>query len=330
MVMEVNIFDELVRFNGSLKKELHKLVENFNPHIIHSHNAPNTLTLAAIDCVNDIPVIHDVHEVLSVHNSGFKEGDAEETLNRYQSEEKKANEESDARIYATEGIKSYIENSYDVESNNNLVFLNYPSKSMFPRLLPKKPKKDDEVHIVYVGCVTSVVEGSHYDLRNIFKQIANQRIHIHIYPTINLITKSNKTYQKLASSNEFIHFHSHLQQNELLKNITQYDYGWAGLNSYKNGKHLDIVLPNKVMEYVACGLPVLTFNHKTIAHFIEKNSLGIVLDDVNQLVDHIKNTNYSTLRENVLNRRYNFTIEKQIPKLVNFYERIITQHPNND
>ncbi len=84
------------------------------------------------------------------------------------------------------------------------------------------------------------------------------------------------------------------------------------------------------MEYVACGLPVLTFNHKTIAHFIEKNSLGIVLEDVNQLVDHIKNTNYSTLRENVLNQRYNFTIEKQIPKLVNFYERIITQHPNND
>jgi len=65
MVMEVNIFDGLVRFNGSLKKEIHKLVENFNPHIIHSHNAPNTLTLAAIDCVNDIPVIHDVHEVLS-------------------------------------------------------------------------------------------------------------------------------------------------------------------------------------------------------------------------------------------------------------------------
>jgi glycosyltransferase involved in cell wall biosynthesis len=330
MVMAVNIFDELVRFNKSLKKDIRKHVENFNPHLIHSHNAPNTLTLAAIDYVKDIPLIHDVHEVLSVHNSGFKEGDVEETLNRYQSEEKKANEESDARIYATEGIKNYIENSYDVESNNDLVFLNYPSKSMFPQSLPKKPRKADEINIVYIGCVTSVVEGSHYDLRNIFKHIANQRIHIHIYPTTNLITKSNKTYKKLASSNKFIHFHSHLPQNELLKEITQYDYGWVGLNSYKNGKHLDIVLPNKVMEYIACGLPVLTFHHKTIAHFIEKNSLGIVLEDVDQLANHIKNTNYSTLRENVLNRRYNFTIEKQIPKLVNFYERTITQHPNND
>jgi len=51
----------------------------------------------------------------------------------------------------------------------------------------------------------------------------------------------------------------------LLDEITQYDFGWAGFNvNRKNREHLDVALPNKVFEYVGCGLPVLAFPHKDI------------------------------------------------------------------
>ena len=44
----------------------------------------------------------------------------------------------------------------------------------------KISEKDGETHIVYIGTVTSIIKDSHYDLREIFKQIATYGIHIHM------------------------------------------------------------------------------------------------------------------------------------------------------
>jgi len=318
-------FDQLVKLDSNeLDQGIRGLINDFKPMLIHSHNAPDTLTGLAINVAEEIPVIHDVHEVLSAHNSGFFASDDKERLLRYREEERRVNEESHGRIYATKSIRNYIHQHYDVDVENELVFNNYVSKSVMPnRFKEKLSARGGEVHIVYIGCVTSVVEGSHYDLTEIFYNIASNGMHIHIYPTNNIITLSSDSYKELADSNEFIHFHGNMNRKELLKEITQYDYGWAGFNRAANNEHLDIVLPNKIIEYVACGLPVLAFPHKTIQRFIEQYGVGLVFDDTDELEELLKSGSPSNIRETVLNSRHCFAIENQISRVVDFYEQII-------
>ena len=83
------------------------------------------------------------------------------------------------------------------------------------------------------------------------------------------------------------------------------------------------MLPNKAFEYIACGLPILTFPHRTLKDFVEKEKVGIVVDDLNfkeKLVDA------EDLRENVMKKRFDYTVEGKINDLTDFYEKIIDSH----
>lgn len=318
-------FNQIIRLDPEkINEGMRRIINEYKPQIIHSHNAPDDLTLTAIDVAEEVPVIHDVHEVLSIHNSGFFADDDEEKLERYREEEKRACEESDGRIYATDGIRRHIQQQYNVNTQNDIVFYNYASESVMPwHFKEKLSDKDEEIHIVYVGCVTSLVDGSHYDLSEIFRRISDYEIHIHVYPTNNHITKSNGTYRKLIECNRFIHYHDTLDYKNLLYEITQYDFGWAGFNGVKNSKHLEISLPNKVLDYVSSGLPVIAFPHKTIKNFIESYGIGLILNDIDELPETLRNVNTQQLKERVMRSRSELTLESRIPKLVDLYRRLI-------
>ena len=321
-------FDNISRKKAeSLNSFVSKAINETRPDIIHSHNAPDRLTIAASRACKNIPVIHDTHEALSVHHSGYFSWDNKKSLSRYALEEKAANERSDARIYATDGIRRYIQHRYQLNKDNDLVFLNYVSRDCVPKSFKKKlSERDGHMHIAYVGSITSLLKESHYYLLDIFRQIANHKLHIHIHPASNLITHSSRAYKELGAKNEFIHYHKHMDRRKLVQQLTQYDYGWAGLNRAKNRKHLEIALPNKVIEYVACGLPVLAFPHKTIKNFIERNRVGLVGKDVQDVARRLASVDPSELRSNVERCRPTLIIEERIGLLVRFYQRLIEQY----
>jgi len=315
-------FDQVTSLSPErLSESIRRVIEKYEPQVIHSHNAPDTLTVAALDVAEEIPIIHDIHELLSVHNSGFFSDDDEERLVKYRREERKACEESDGRIYATEGIGRYVHQQYDVGGQPDIVFHNYASESVMPHRFKEKISTE-ETHIVYVGCITNVVEGSHYDLREIFKAIADYNLHIHFYPSSNYITRSNSAYRRLAGSNRFIHCHDHLGYRELLYEMTQYDFGWAGFNGAKNAKHLDLALQNKVPDYLSSGLPVIAFRHRTIQRFIEKHGIGLIVKDIDELPELLRNVDIPKLRDRAMKTRRKLTFESNIPKLLDFYDRI--------
>ena len=322
-----NVFDKLVRLDKKrLKHGIRRLVDRFHPVVIHSHNAPDTLTLSAIESVKgEVPIIHDSHEALSLRQTSYYVTDNQEkVLREYPIMERIANEKSDGRIYVTEGVRDYIQQKYNVDKSKDLVFYSYACQDLVPKRLRKKlSEKDGHPHIVYIGTVTSKIEGSHYDFRKIFKGIAERKIHLHMY--VSIWGTRDKTYQQLAEGNSFIHYHGHLDQKALLKEITQYDYGWAGFNvNKKNAKHLDVALPNKTFEYVACGLPVLAFPHKTMRNFLERNNVGFVFNNLDEMALKLKDHKAGTLRQNVLDLRYKFTVESNIKKVIKYYGNIIT------
>ena len=145
------------------------------------------------------------------------------------------------------------------------------------------------------------------------------RRYIHIHPASSLITRSSGAYEELAAKSEFIHHHRHINRRKLLRQLTRYDYGWAGLNGARNREHLEIALPNKVIEYVACGLPVLAFPHEAIEYFIERNGVGIVGENVGDLARQLGEVDLSEFRWNLEKCRQGVIIEEKIGQLIDFY-----------
>lgn len=313
-------FDEFVKL-GNPEKSVSELVQKYKPHIIHSHNAPDFLTVSAINAVDDIPVIHDTHDALTMRKMGYYAGDDAARIQEYADEEKIANEESDGRLYVTEGVGDYIRKRYSVDESE-LVFHNYVSEAMIPRYLTDKlSDKDGEIHIVYAGTITSKIEGHHYDLREIFREIAEQGFHIHIYAA-----REDEAYPLLAEEEDLIHYHGHFPRKMLMHDeLQKYDYGWAGFNDVINKEHLDVALPNKAIEYIACGLPVLTLPHKTLSEFVEKHKVGLVINSFDDMKEQLFESN--EIKEIVLKKRYEFTIENNISQLIQFYTGLIAQHP---
>jgi len=315
------LFDDFTKLKKrNIPYEVRKLVNKVGPDLIHSHNAPDFLTVAAIEATNSIPVIHDVHDPLSLRNTNYYADGRQESL-LFQEHERIANEESDGRIYVTEGVKDYVQAKYSVKAKNDLVYQNYVSGSLIPIQLNKKlSAMDGEIHIAYAGSLTSMIKDSHYNLEKIFSEIAKQNMHIHIY-----VPREDITYRKLAESNKYVHYHGQLNRKHLLQELTQYDFGWAGFNCSKNGAHLDVAFPNKVLEYLAAGLPVLAYPHRTLKSFIEGHKVGIIF---NTIVELKKKLAYSRkelerVRLNVLKKRKSFTVEDHAYQLVNYYNFIL-------
>jgi len=309
---------------GALGEDVYisELVERYKPDIIHSHNAPDFLTVSAINAVDDIPIIHDTHDALTMRKMGYYVGDDEERIKEYAEEEKIANEESDGRLYVTEGVGDYIRKRYAVDESD-LVFRNYVSEDMMPwDLTDKFSDKDGEIHIVYAGTITSQIAGHHYDLRGIFREIAEQGFHIHIYAA-----SEDEAYSLLAEEEDLIHYHGHFDRKTLMHDeLHKYDFGWAGFNDMMNKEHLDVCLPNKAIEYIACGLPVLTLPHKTLSEFVEEHKVGLVINSFGDMKEQLFESN--ELKEIVIKKRYEFTIENNINKLIQFYTNQIAQYPN--
>ena len=76
------VFDELVKLDPKDPEEdIKRLVNRVHPLLIHSHNAPDFLTTAAIKTVKGaVPVIHDCHEALTLRETGYYESDDEDTV----------------------------------------------------------------------------------------------------------------------------------------------------------------------------------------------------------------------------------------------------------
>ncbi|MEI7690828.1 MAG: hypothetical protein WCI63_04375 [bacterium] len=296
------------------------LSENFD--LIHSHNAPDFLTAKAIGLVNKydlgIPVIQDNHDVISMRQTLYS---AHPDFNQKSVLEAEyvANTFADAKINVTSGLQEYVQKRYAHFSGPEITFNNYVPQELIPYTFKEKlSAKDHQLHLVYEGTIDPTSSGGHYDLFSIFSQIASQGIHIHIYTT-----RDVPNYEKLAEKNQFVHFHGKVSSRALLYEITQYDFGWAGFNSEKNKTHLDVVLANKVMEYIVAGLPVITLDHKTQKEFLKKTGLGITVDPITDLKNVLGKTDINLMSQKVMSARENYTVEGNISQLIDFYKLVI-------
>ncbi|GAH95625.1 unnamed protein product, partial [marine sediment metagenome] len=275
-------FDGWFKLIGRTDKSINYIIKNTIPDLIHCHNAPDTLTVSTLEFFKgQIPIIHDVHDLMSLRKTIYDDGiQREETLfEKKLTEERIALEHSDAIITVSEALFDAAYEKYNLGDKRHLIFPNLIVEEMIPIDLKEKlSNRDQQIHIVYEGHLDETGKEGHYDLHNIFREIAAQSIHLHIYPS-----KQNRLCQKLNEENGFIHYHTSLETKKLMQELTQYDFGWSGFNTSKNKDHVDTVLANKTIEYISAGLPVISFPHKSQKKFIQKYGVGVVIENFNNL-----------------------------------------------
>ena len=273
----------------------------YEPDLIHSHNLPDTLTILAQELVaGRIPVVHDVHDLQSLrqtpYENGFPQPDDAIAL------ERRAIEESAAVVTVSDELMAELAAPYRLPEHT-LVFPNYALRRDLPELPEWTPSRNGAgPRIVYQGTLST--NGGHYDLREIFVALLADGATLDVYPS-----RDVPAYAELAAATPGLTYHERLEPRALLARLPGYDFGWAGFNEALNKEHIDTALPNKLFEYLGCGLPVLTLRHLALRRFLVERGLGIALDSPADLAAELERRDLEKLRRRVAAARSGVTVE---------------------
>src|SRR6266508_1794066 len=197
-----------------------------------------------------------------------------------------------------------------------LAFANYALGRDLPSTLPSAARRNGHPpRLVYQGTLST--NGGHYDLEAIFRALVGEGLSLDVYPS-----RSVPAYAELAAGLPGLRMHATLPPPQLFAALPEYDFGWAGFNSALNGAHLNTCLPNKVYDYLGCGLPVLTLGHRALSQLVGENGLGLSLATFEDLVGQLSAVDMVELRRRVAAMRLELTVEANIHRLAELYEAV--------
>jgi glycosyltransferase involved in cell wall biosynthesis len=290
-------------------ENLETAAAEFRPDLVHSHNLPDSLTVIALELfAGRIPVVHDVHDLQSLRQTPYENGFPEppEPL----ALEQLAVEQCSALVTVSEELMKEIRARYH-QSAPMLAFPNYALRRDLPAVLPPAERRNGQVpRLVYQGTLST--NGGHYDLREIFCAIAREGVALDVYPS-----RPVPEYVEVTG----VQMHPTLPPSQLLATLPGYDFGWAGFNAYLNAAHLDTCLPNKAYEYVGCGLPVLTLQHRALSRLVG-GGLGLSLATLDDLRGQLAAVDFVEVRHRIAAARFELTVEANIHQLVDLYEAV--------
>jgi hypothetical protein len=307
------LFERWWNLGSEPTKGLRAAAEEFRPDLVHSHNLPDSLTVIALELfAGRIPVVHDVHDLQSLRQTPYENGFPEPP--KPLALEQLAVEGCSALVTVSDELLEEIRARYRVTAPT-LAFANYALRRDLPVVLPSAERRNGHPpRLVYQGTLST--NGGHYDLREIIRALVREGLSLDVYPS-----RDTPAYAEFARGLPGLRVHATLSPPRLLAALPQYDFGWAGFNSALNGAHLDTCLPNKAYEYVGCGLPVLTLGHRALARLVGEGYLGLSLATLDDLLGQLSAVDIIELRGRIAAARLELTVEANIGRLVELYEK---------
>lgn len=155
---------------------------------------------------------------------------------------------------------------------NYCVVENTVSPELFP-LPVKREKKNDKIHLVYVGGV-NYHRGLQVAIEGLSLLKDKERFCLDIFGKGSYLNELKQLTVRLGIQN-MVHF-GFLKYPEEASKLCDYD---LGLIPHLRSVQTDYSSPNKIYQYFYYGLPVMTSDMISIKNIIEKDQLGITYKD---------------------------------------------------
>ena len=283
--------------------KVESICRNEKIDIIHSHNWPDTYGSVAYDIRKrlGIPFVHEIHD------TGYGN-----VIPQHKKSESDAIPNADALICVSPAMVDFVASRYPGIKSKTTVIYSYPNISLLPNIPKQIPERFAKG--VYQGGVNPKLRsGSTHNHRyyaEIFKSlVSNRGISLDVYPV------SPKVSYNIPN----VIFKPKLPVSELYEAISKYHFGFVGY--YRTGSPiLDMALPNKLFEYIACGIPVVSMKYRSMEAFINKTGTGVVVDDNLRLPPDFQKRMANAKRKCILSGR-DYVMEKQKNKLQLLYKR---------
>jgi glycosyltransferase involved in cell wall biosynthesis len=313
------LFDEWFHLGDDVEGGLRAALAAFRPDVVHSHNLPDRLTVLALSVLDGrTPVIHDSHDLQSLRQTPYEDGFPEpaDPLEL----ERAAVEDCAALVAVSDEMLTELRARYRLPARHGC-FANYALARDLPAELPPVDRPTGRpLRLVYQGTLST--NGGHYDLRRVFRSaLDGGGVTIDVYPS-----RPSPVYEAMAEEVPGLRVRPKLDPRRLLEVLPEYDAGWAVFDATLNEAHLHTALPNKVYEYLGCGLPVVTMGHRAIAGLLARHGVGIDLagpDDLPALGDQLVAAGLAGLRERVARVRWDLTVEANIRPVVDLYKTVV-------
>lgn len=298
-----------------LHEALGRVIERVGPDLIHSHNLPDLLTVAAVEATGGaVPVVHDSHDLQSLRATPYEDGfdDPEDPLEL----EAAAVAGCSAFVAVSQEMLDAVVDRHGAPART-LLFANYTlERDLAPAAVTAPAgRSHGPLRAVYQGSLSA--NGSHYDIRDHLAAVVASGLEVDVYPN-----REAPEYRELAQRTPGLRIMDTVDPATLLQRLPAYDVGLALFNDTINRAHIDTALPNKAFEYLASGLPIVAGPHRALMRLVADQGVGVVVEDPATTAQVLQATDLGAIRARVGERRHDFTAEGHIGELVDLYRAV--------
>ncbi len=314
-------------FSFSLCNDISQTLEAIRVHLnsgqfdlVHVHNEPSYFVTMVKEIDEHIPVILDIHD------SYLARSTPEEALAEYEkgrhgehiritTEERNNFQLADALVFPGDHFRQVVTSEFK---------LTQPTLTL-PSYVPDRfyvyQSLDWHGGLVYEGKVNLPDEtkrggqtGFNYcEYTDLAQRAHAIKMDFHLYPA-----RSDEKFMRHYQDIAFVH--EAKPYEALMPAISRHDWGLVG--NVTKTREWEVAMPNKLFEYMAAGVPVVSMNSASCSEFIEAHGVGITVSGPEELA--ARWGQHREIRKQVIKRRKQFSMNNQIHLLEKFYEEITT------
>ncbi len=284
--------------------------------IFHAHNEPSWY-VTALKEMTDKPVILDVHDsylARSTPEEVDKQREKGTWALRVMTEERTNFQLADALVFPGEHFRQLITAEFKLDQ---------PALTL-PSYVPRRFYQYQTMQwlggLVYEGKVNMPEEsngmamGFNYcDYTQLSAEANRVGIDFHIYAG-----RDKKEFTQHYNK-DHTYTHQPLVYEELMNKISAHDWGLVG--NVNPTREWEVAMPNKLFEYMAACVPVVSINSASCSEFIEREGIGITVSSMDELASRW--AEHRDCRARLIKVRQKWSMNAQICHLENFYSEVL-------
>ena len=236
---------------------------------------------------------------------------------------------ADGIVYNSEEYKKTLEKNGIKTTENEVTVYPFANKRFYqnPRTL--------KGGIIYQGNIFSPYNSSKFDYRNMMPltdACEEMKIKISLFPSqfskkrvSDYIKKYHKTFGLLYNPypedipDQYVAVYNPVEYDKLIQEMSNYHWGFVGTHIEES--YMNYVMPHKLFDYMASGIPIMVMNMKKTSEFVEREGVGVTIREFSDIQKYYDL--WEEKQKNVLKVRDKWAMENHIDKVINVFKEAV-------